>query len=258
MNAEGKNSPSARNPSLSSFYSYKNTFDANTIWCKIPQRRECAYGAGGNPVLILPLVHFFNTTNPYLDPEPSELFKGMDVNSTSQQPYFPQFYSTVEEFENRHDYTASPFQQRQARPSGGQQIQDQQSGLEALSAAALFYPPEANMIPRPAPHDSSHLDQSGDPTPPVQHDARQTTPPEGLTPSSKSLNFLLNPTAVIESPIDPSLLSPALDQVGSTNGATTSPEDAHEKRAEGEVESEQKVAHLLRHFSESPGRWEAG
>lgn len=213
---------------------------------------------------MLPTVTFFNTTNPYLDPGPPEPPK--IVNSSPRQPYFPQFYSSVEEFEDRHHYTTSPSLRGPAPPRGGQ-LQDQHSdvppglhshGLEALSAAALFYPPEANMLPRPAPHNSSHLDQPGDPSPPLQRDARQSTPPDGLTPSSKSLNFLLNPAAVIESPIDPSLMSPAIDQVGPTDGAISPPKDPSGNRAQDGAESEQKVAQLLSRFSESPGRWEAG
>ena len=40
MNANEDSSAPEQGPSLSGFYSYKNTFDTNTVWMDIPKQRE--------------------------------------------------------------------------------------------------------------------------------------------------------------------------------------------------------------------------
>lgn len=74
--------------------------------------------------------------------------------------------------------------------------------------------------------------------------------------SSNTLDFLLNPAAAIESPIDPSLMPPGAGQRSSyTNREMAIQVDMNGKCTDGEAESENKVANLLRHFSDSPGQW---
>ena len=51
-------------------------------------------------------------------------------------------------------------------------------------------------------------------------------------------------------------MSPEINQARPTsNGKAAAQNDTQGPRADGEAESEHKVAYLLRHFSESPGRW---
>jgi len=239
MNASRGSSPTTRNPSLSSFYSYKNTFDANTVWCDIPRQRKYLRQLHRGLHSELPSVTFFNTTNPYLDPGTPEI---------DGQMRLPRQIS----YAQQHQAQWNVDQQFDTRP------ELHSHGLEALSAAALYSPPQANTKSQRMSNESSQFDHPFDPSPPVQHDDHHSTLPGAAMSSSNNLNFLLNPASAIDSPIDPSLMSSGLDQASPSNGTSHSPKTKHEKRADGEAESEQKVAHLLRHFSKSPGQWCAG
>jgi hypothetical protein len=74
--------------------------------------------------------------------------------------------------------------------------------------------------------------------------------------TSNNLNFLLNPASDMTSPIDPSLMSPEINQARSiSNEGASAQEKSQGSRADGEPEAEHKVAYLLRHFSETPGQW---
>ena len=139
----------------------------------------------------------------------------------------------------------------------GHQLQDHSGqlhshGLEALSAAALYAPPEANMMSQPMSMDRSHLDSPFESASPSNEHA---VPSPDTVPSGNNLNFLLNhPPDAMDSPIDPSLMSSPSLPVPPSSGVTAA-ESVQKQYSEGEAESEQKVAYLLRHFSESPGKW---
>ena len=127
-------------------------------------------------------------------------------------------------------------------------------GLEALSAAALYAPPEANMIPQPMSMNKRHFDNSFESASSDNEHGPPAIPSPNTVPSSNNLNFLLNPSDVMDSPIDPSLMSTPAIAIPPPSSGTVA-ENAQKPRAEGEAESEHKVAYLLRHFSESPGKW---
>ena len=139
------------------------------------------------------------------------------------------------------------------------QLQDQSAqlhshGLEALSAAALYAPPEANMIPQPISTDRRHFDNPFESASPNNENGPPAIPSPHAVPSGNNLNFLLNPQDVMNSPIDPSLMStPAIPVPPSS--CETAAENAQKPHVKDEAESEHKVAYLLRHFSESPSRW---
>ena len=154
----------------------------------------------------------------------------------------------------------SPYAQQQEHQwSIGHQLQDQSAqlhshGLEALSAAALYAPPEANMIPQTISTNRHHFDGPFEPVSPKYEHGSPAIPSPNTLSSGNNLNFLLNPQDAMDSPIDPSLMStPAIPVPPSSSGTAT--ENAQKFHAEGEAESEHKVAYLLRHFSESPGKW---
>ena len=145
----------------------------------------------------------------------------------------------------------------------GHQLQDQPGqlhshgleALEALSAAALYAPPEANMITQPMSMNRRHLDSPFESASPNTEHVPSAIPSPNTVPSGNNLNFLLNhPPDAMDSPIDPSLMSsPSLPIPPSSS--VTATDSVQKQYAEGEAESEQKVAYLLRHFSESPGKW---
>lgn len=238
MNASRGSSPTTRNASLSSFYSYKNTFDADTIWCDVPRQRKYPGETIRSRDADITSVTFFHTANPYLDPGTPE--NDGQLPLPHQTPYAQQ-----------HQSQWNPDQQYDMRP------ELHPYGLEALSAAAL-HPPEANMLRRRMSQHSNQFDHQIDPSPPVDRDDRHSTSPRAEMSSSNNLNFLLNPASANDTPIDPSLRSPAVDHTSLSVETLQSPKIVHGKLADGEAESEQKVAHLLRHFSESPGQWRAG
>ncbi|CAD6572134.1 MAG: hypothetical protein ASARMPREDX12_004960 [Alectoria sarmentosa] len=219
MNANEDGSWSERNPPLSGFYAYKNTFNDKTIWVDIPKQ-----------------LTFYNTSNPYTDPGTPDL-EAM-ISAQHQLPY-PQ--------------------QQQDQWTIDHQLQDQSAqlhshGLEALSAAALYAPPEANMIAQPMSINRRHFDSPFEESSPNNEHGPPAIPSPNTVSSSNNLNFLLNPADSMDSPIDPSLMStPTILIPPSSSG--TAMENAPKLRAEGEAESEHKVAYLLRHFSESPGKW---
>ena len=127
-------------------------------------------------------------------------------------------------------------------------------GLEALSAAALYAPPEANMIPQSISTDRRHFGSPFESASPNNEHGPPAIPSPNAVSSGNNLNFLLNPQDAMDSPIDPSLMStPAIPVPPSSSGTAT--ENAQKPHVIDEAESEHKVAYLLRHFSESPGKW---
>ena len=182
-------------------------------------------------------VTFYNTSNPYTDPGTPDLEAMMSTQV--QSPYAQQ-----------HEHTWHIGHQLQ-----GQSGQLHSSGLEALSAAALYTPPEANMISQPMSMNRRDLDSPFESESPNNEPDHSAIPSPNTVSSGNNLNFLLNhPPDAMDSPIDPSLMStPSLPVPPSSS--VTATDRAPKQYAEGEAESEQKVAYLLRHFSESPGKW---
>lgn len=181
-------------------------------------------------------VTFYNTSNPYTDPGTPDLEAMMSTQVHS--PYA---------------------QQQEDQWNIDHRLQDQSAqlhshGLEALSAAALYAPPEANMIPQTISTDRPHFDSPFESVSPHNEHGPPAVPSPNTVSSGNNLNFLLNPPDVMDSPIDPSLISSPAIPVPSSSRRTVT-ENAQKPHAEGEAESEHKVAYLLRHFSESPGKW---
>ena len=238
MNANEDRSWSERNPPLSGFYAYKNTFDDKTVWVDIPKQRMYSkhFRIMVTSGLSSLAVTFYNTSNPYTDPGTPDLESMMSTQL--QSPYV---------------------QQQPAHWNMDHHLQDQSAqlhshGLEALSAAALYAPPEAKMIPKPLSIDRRHFDSPFGSPSPKHEQGLHTIPSPSTVPSGKNLNFLLNPPDAMDSPIDPSLMStPAISVPPPSSG--TASENVPKADVEGEAESEHKVAYLLRHFSESPGKW---
>lgn len=190
-------------------------------------------------MLISPTVFFFNTTNPYLDPGTPDLaglLASGYLNSYGLQ--HQRQWDLDPRFQNRHDIPSELHSH----------------GLEALSAAALYSPPKANMISRPKPSGRSEHDNPLGPSSSLQRHDEQSTSTGLAISSSKNLNFLLNPTPTMDSPIDPNLMASALNQAPHAEEPSSSHKTANGEHLAGEAESEQKVAYLLRHFSDTPGQ----
>ena len=166
------------------------------------------------------------------------------MSSQNQSPYTP----------HQHDQWNIEPQLREAGLGTPSDLHPH--GLEALSAAALYHPPEANMITQSMPNHTGDHGSPFDPSHPYNGPGVSSNSPSASMSTSNNLNFLLNPTSEMNSPIDPSLMSPEINQARPTsNGKAAAQDNTQAPRADGEAESEHKVAYLLRHFSESPGQW---
>lgn len=215
------NSPGDGAAPLNRFYAYKNTFDNATTWVDIPRD-----------------LTFYNTTDPYAD----------DVGIPTGQGRT-----------NSHEHT--PYMQSQSQPWSIHQQSQLPSGLnahglEALSAAALYSPATANMIGRPS--SSSNHEHPSRSTPVPDHSSDHLGSSESPNASNNNLNYILNSPPNADSPIDPSLMSSLGTGIAQHPNAPPSPlkpPAGEVAPIEGAVESEHKMAYLLRHFSETPGQW---
>ena len=132
-------------------------------------------------------------------------------------------------------------------------------GLEALSAAALYTPPQANMTSQSMPDHARDYEDSYTPLHTYNDPGPSSNSPTGPVSTNNNLHFLLNPTSNMNSPIDPSLMSADINQARPTPiGKSSAHNKTQEQGVDGKPESEHKVAFLLRHFSESPGQWSVG
>lgn len=77
------------------------------------------------------------------------------------------------------------------------------------------------------------------------------TSPSMSVSSNNNINFLLNPSGSSMSPIDPNIHSPTNRRSSPFHPRPL----ASQTRSDVNVETDRKVAFLLRHFSESPGQW---
>ena len=139
-------------------------------------------------------------------------------------------------------------------------------GLEALSAAASgdrytrLHPSmsPADGVGQPSiSYQRSNRHLAGRPSTPGREDMPPPiSPPVSMTSSNNNLNFILNPTSTMSPPIDPNLHSRF--EHHETFFSTGSPVSRHalpDVQPDATVEMEHEIAFLLRHFSETPGKW---
>ena len=132
--------------------------------------------------------------------------------------------------------------------------------LHALSQAIeLHTPPQANMLPRPT---SNHDNPFDHPFDSVSSSIGSSAP--YTTPAMATANRALNTPTAIDPSIDPSLMSPPSRHDPAANNSEQTPHTTTTTQTSqgllDDVDSEtaglgQKEAVLLRHFSETPGRW---
>ena len=185
---------------------------------------------------------FFHTSNPYQDQGPPDSDEAM--SSTTESPYPIQHEN---QWALDHEMRG---------PSLGTPAPLDPDGLEALSAAALYTPPQANMTSQSVPDHTRDYEDSYTPLHAYNEPGPSSSSPTGPGSTNNNLHFLLNPTSNMNSPIDPSLMSADINQARQNpNGMASAHNNSQEQGVDGEPESEHKVAFLLRHFSESPGQW---
>ncbi|KAI9372931.1 hypothetical protein BJX61DRAFT_505132 [Aspergillus egyptiacus] len=217
MNDSVEDSSSDGRGSLRGFYSYKNTFDKDSVWLDIPKH-----------------VIFVDNSDPYAEDLEAALSETeaaiLAANSQSvgwEGPPIPQ--------------------------AGRADVH----GLEALSTIAthdrLSYPPLAVDQQSASTAESVTTPFSNIPTPvsgPHHPNQIPRSIPAQISPSisihsdngnNTNINFLLNPSHPISPSVDPILHH--------------SPDSRASSLGEAPVETDYEVAFLLRHFSEVPGPW---
>lgn len=248
MNKDPTGPPSNRG-NLKGFYSYKNTFDEDSVWLDIPKNGAAPVASMDGLVLSPPSVQLLTC--------------GLVVFVDNSDPYTEELEATLGESEAavRVSSQANGWGQMRTSSTG-----EESHGLEALSAAATnnrFTFPHVGTGHQSMPTDVpfSLVDIPASVSACSSSSQTHTTIPSASSPMSVSsnntnINFLLNPSHPLSPPIDPSIQSASERGRSSfTPRSTILAGSAADHKTEPEVETGHEGAFLLRHFSEAPGLW---
>ncbi|KAL4974236.1 hypothetical protein BDW66DRAFT_90654 [Aspergillus desertorum] len=225
MNKNIGDGPSDGRGSLRGFYSYKNTFDKDSVWLDIPKH-----------------VIFVDNSDPYAQDLESALSESeaaiLAANSQNARWDGPQIPPAEKE---------------------------ETQGLEALSTLAahgrLPYPallvdqPSVSTrgsVPSPFSGISTTTMPASYPNQIPPSISAQISPPVSIHSDNghnNNIHFLLNPSKSISPPIDPTIQRTP-DSTGSPLALKSVESDL-----EGPVETDYEITFLLRHFSEVLGPW---
>lgn len=232
MNKDIEEQSSSGRGDLKGFYSYKNTFDKDSVWLDIPRQ-----------------VVFVDNSDPYADDLEATLHESeaaiLAANAQSQN------WSVVSNSDIRVD--------------------GEVQGLEALSTAAAhdrFSFPSSDHTHQQSlstdsvsPFNPISPGSSG----PSSGQARSSIPPHASPPVSitsnpnpnnnNNINFLLNPSHSLSPPVDPNIQQAARHRSSSMSARSDASRPATEAKSGVQAESDHEVAFLLRHYAEAPGLW---
>ncbi|KAL3462336.1 hypothetical protein BJX64DRAFT_288459 [Aspergillus heterothallicus] len=223
MNEGIEDSSSDGRGSLKGFYSYKNTFDKDSVWLDIPKH-----------------VIFVDNSDPYAQDLEAALSESeaaiLAANSQSVGWEGPQQIPSAEQGEIH--------------------------GLEALSTIAthdrLAYPGLAVDQQSVSTPDSAATHFRSIPVTFSTHGQIPRTIPAQISPPisipsdnghNNNINFLLNPSQSISPPVDPNI-----QHTPESRGSPLVLRST-ETSLDGPVETDYEITFLLRHFSEVPGPW---
>ncbi|EAW11944.1 uncharacterized protein ACLA_007030 [Aspergillus clavatus NRRL 1] len=237
MNKSLSDSSTGRS-NLKGFYSYKNTFDEDSVWLDIPKD-----------------VVFVENSDPYAE----------DLETS------------LEESEAAILAAASSQAQHQGLQTPSSTDGDTR-GMENLSTLAAVNrfshsPLAADRGPRSLTSDkhahfndlvSSFVTSGSSANGPQPALAPQPSPPISISSfsnpnsnhnnSNNDIKFILNPSQTLSPPIDPSIHH-ALEQGASIPSRSMLPRSIAIQKPEVPVETDHEIIFLLRHFSEAPGLW---
>lgn len=225
MNNALEASPEGRG-NLKGFYSYKNTFEKDSVWLDVPKHGKTARG-----ILEEPADHrcdhcaviFVDNSDPYAD----------DLETSLAE-------SSAEALA----------QARNNRWGSSSRASDAESqGLDTLSTVASHdrFPyspidPSAHSVSYPSPSRSR-----GSAMPPP------TSPAMSVSSSNNTnINFLLNPSHSLSPSVDP-LVTP--DQRNTSLPSRPAASQRVEYREDNRAEKDFEIAFFLRHYAEGPGLW---
>lgn len=225
MNKDAEQASSSGRGNLKGFYSYKNTFDKDSVWLDIPKQ-----------------VVFVDNSDPYNDDLEATLQESeaaiLAANAQSQnwignsdirdgEVQGLEALSTAAD----HDRFSFPSLSDQTHPS-----MSDSSPFTAISPPTSSGPSPGRTRSIP-PHASPPVSISSNPT----------------SNHNNNINFLLNPSHSLSPPIDPSIQQPARSSsISARSDASRPPAESITGVA---AESDHEVAFLLRHYAEAPGLW---
>ncbi|KAL5356721.1 hypothetical protein BJX96DRAFT_162637 [Aspergillus floccosus] len=214
--------------SLKGFYSYKNTFDKDSVWLEIPKH-----------------VIFVDNSDPYaedLEAALGESEAAILAASQNRDWSLPRTSPADGKTHGLEALSNAAAHDRLSYPPLG--VDQQALGTPDNSTAFNSIPP-ASISSGPSPNQARTALPS------------QPSPSISVTSSNNNnnINFLLNPSQSLSPPVDPSM-QPRTERRSSSLMSRSAPSRAAtEVKPEMPVETDREVMFLLRHFSQSPGLW---
>lgn len=223
MNKDAEEASSSGCGNLRGFYSYKNTFDKDSVWLDIPKQ-----------------VVFVDNSDPYNDDLEATLHESeaaiLAANAQSQN------------WNGNSDIRDGKVQGLEALSTAAAHdrfsfpLSDQTHPSMSDSSPFTAISPPISSGPSPGrtrsipPHASPPVSISSNPT----------------SNHNNNIDFLLNPSHSLSPPIDPSIQQPARSSsISARSDASRPPAESNGVHAE----SDHEVAFLLRHYAEAPGLW---
>ncbi|PLB46035.1 hypothetical protein P170DRAFT_258796 [Aspergillus steynii IBT 23096] len=224
---------SAGRGNLKGFYSYKNTFDKDSVWLDIPKH-----------------VIFVDNSDPYADDLEAALgeSEAAILAANSQTRHWSAQHPSPSDGESHGLETLSTaaVHDRLSYPPFSV---EQQQALTATDGGSAF-----NTV------STTSISSGPSPNPPRSAIPSLASPPISITSSNNNtnnnINFLLNPSSQSLSP-DTSTIQHGSERRGSslTSRSLVARGKPVEQRSDMPVETEHEIAFLLRNFSEAPGLW---
>ncbi|KAA8646965.1 uncharacterized protein ATNIH1004_005644 [Aspergillus tanneri] len=223
---------SAGRGNLKGFYSYKNTFDKDSVWLDIPKH-----------------VIFVDNSDPYADELEAALGESeaaiLAANSQSQNLNAPRISSAEEEARGLGALSTAAVHDRLSYPS----LSVERQQALATTDTGFNTVPTTSIASRPSPN----LPRGAIPS--------LTSPPLSINSSNNNtnnnINFLLNPSQSLSPPVDPTIQQESERRSSSltTRSSVARGAKTVDQRPDTPVETEHEIAFLLRNFSEAPGLW---
>ncbi|KAF7595248.1 hypothetical protein BBP40_006748 [Aspergillus hancockii] len=231
MNKDGDDSSSGRG-TLKGFYSYKNTFDEDSVWLDIPKH-----------------VIFVDNSDPYVEDLEAALGESeAAILAANAQTRDWTAHRTSSADGETHGLRALSAAAVHDRLSYTPLNVDQQT-LATPDSGATFTSVSATLVtagPSPSQMCSTI---PGQPSPPVSISPSNT--------ANNNINFLLNPSQSLSPQLDSNMQhAPARRSSSLTaRSAASRGTGAGDLKPDLPVETDHEIMFLLRHFSESPGLW---
>ncbi|KAE8362887.1 hypothetical protein BDV27DRAFT_130779 [Aspergillus caelatus] len=231
MNKDPDDSTGGRG-TLKGFYSYKNTFDEDSVWLDIPKH-----------------VIFVDNSDPYVEDLEAALGESeaaiLAANAQNRHWNAQRAISLDGETQGLKALSAAAAHDQLPYTSLNM---DQQPLATPDSGVAFNAVPATTVTTGPSPNPTCNA-TPGQPSPPVSISPSNST--------NNNINFLLNPSQSLSPQTDPNLQYATTRRSSSLTARSVASRGVGtvESKPDIPVETDREIMFLLRHFSESPGLW---